>query len=410
MNVDMRELTSDELRELVEDAHINFLLGAGASSPMFRLLGDVENILTALEGASDGNAKQCAKAAVYAGFFKSVVLKNRELLDRSTSANRLLGDYQAFLQTINRLLLLRRSSILNKRVNLFTTNIDVAIEVASEALQLELNDGFSGTFTRRFSTSNFGSVISRRSLQYDNLSEIPTFNLLKLHGSVSWATQEKALSNGEVQREIVFDHGIENVMRTSKALSEVSFELPQLTSDTTAESLLTTNNVTGNIDELRGFLEAYTQLAIVNPTKSKFQQTVLNQNYYDLLRIFTNELEKENAVLFVIGFSCRDEHIRELMIRAARVNPTLQIIIFAYDSESADDIAALFSNAPVTNGNIRVVGPQLTEAEAEAPKRYDLKTITSELFGRVAPIPPSRQPQIVEVKVALPEPMAANNA
>lgn len=408
MNVDMRELTSDELRELVEDAHINFLLGAGASSPMFRLLGDVENILTALEGASDGNAKQCAKAAVYAGFFKSVVLKNRELLNRSTSANRLLGDYQAFLQTINRLLLLRRSSILNKRVNLFTTNIDVAIEVASEALQLELNDGFSGTFTRRFSTSNFGSVISRRSLQYDNLSEIPTFNLLKLHGSVSWATQEKALSNGEVQCEIVFDHGIENVMRTSKALSEVSFELPQLTSDTTAESLLTTNNVTGNIDELRGFLEAYTQLAIVNPTKSKFQQTVLNQNYYDLLRIFTNELEKENAVLFVIGFSCRDEHIRELMIRAARVNPTLQIIIFAYDSESADDIAALFANAPVTNGNIRVVGPQLTEAEA--PKRYDLKTITSELFGRVAPIPPSRQPQIVEAKVAVPEPMAANNA
>lgn len=408
MNVDMRELTPDELRELVEDAHINFLLGAGASSPMFRLLGDVENILTALEGTSDGNAKQCAKAAVYAAFFESVVLKNRELLDHSTSAHRLLADYQAFLQTINRLLLLRRSSILNKRVNLFTTNIDVAIEVASEALQLELNDGFSGTFTRRFSTSNFGSVISRRSLQYDNLSEIPTFNLLKLHGSVSWATQEKALSNGEVQREIVFDHGIDNVMRTAKALSEVSFELPQLTPDTTAESLFTTNNVTGNIDELRGFLQAYTQLAIVNPTKSKFQQTVLNQNYYDLLRIFTNELEKENAVLFVIGFSCRDEHIRELMIRAARVNPTLQIIIFAYDSESADDIAALFSNAPVTNGNIRVVGPQLTEADG--PKRYDLKTITSEFFGRVAPIPPSRQPQVVEVNVTLPEPMAANNA
>jgi hypothetical protein len=408
MNIDMHDLTSDELRELVEDAHINFLLGAGASSPMFRLLGDVENILTALEGASDGNAKQCAKAAVYAAFFNSVVLKNRELLDRSPSANRLLSDYQAFLQTINRLLLLRRSSILNKRVNLFTTNIDVAVEVASEALQLELNDGFSGTFTRRFSTSNFGSVISRRSLQYDNLSEIPTFNLLKLHGSVSWATQEKALSNGEVHREIVFDHGIENVMRTANALNEVSFELPQLTPDTTADSLLISNNVTGNIDELRGFLQAYTQLAIVNPTKAKFQQTVLNQNYYDLLRIFTNELEKENAVLFVIGFSCRDEHIRELMIRAARVNPTLQIIIFAYDSESADDIAALFSNAPITNGNIRVVGPHLTEAEGS--KRYDLKTITSELFAGVAPIPPSRQPQIVEVNVSFPEPLAANNA
>lgn len=408
MNVDTNDLTVNELRELVQDAHLNFLLGAGASSPMFRLLGDVENILTDLEVVAAGDDRQFARASVYAGFFTSVVLKNRELLDGSASASRLLGTYVAFLQTINRLLHRRRSSILNKQVNLFTTNVDLAIEVASEALQLELNDGFSGRFIRRFSTSNFGSVISRRSLQYDNLSEIPTFNLLKLHGSVSWATRETQLATGEVQREIIFDDGIANVVSAERALRETSVELAQLTNETTADFLLTTEKKPDTGEGLEKFLHAYNQLAIVNPTKTKFQQTVLNQNYYDLLRIFTNDLEKENAVLFVIGFSCRDEHIRELMVRAARVNPTLQIIIFAYNQESATDISALFASAPITNGNVRIVAPTVA-APQEKQQNYDLETITAEFFAKIAPLPPRRNDQTVEVKVLVQEPLGATD-
>jgi hypothetical protein len=40
---------------------------------------------------------------------------------------------------------------------------------------------------------------------------------------------------------------------------------------------------------------------IVNPSKKKFEDTVLNETHYDLLRIYNNELEKENSVLFVMG-------------------------------------------------------------------------------------------------------------
>jgi hypothetical protein len=39
---------------------------------------------------------------------------------------------------------------------------------------------------------------------------------------------------------------------------------------------------------------------IVNPSKKKFKDTVLNETHYDLLRIYNNELEKENSVLFVM--------------------------------------------------------------------------------------------------------------
>jgi hypothetical protein len=51
---------------------------------------------------------------------------------------------------------------------------------------------------------------------------------------------------------------------------------------------------------LGDFATSYKKLMIVNPAKTKFEDTLLNQYYYDLLRIYSNELEKENSVLFVM--------------------------------------------------------------------------------------------------------------
>jgi hypothetical protein len=86
------------------------------------------------------------------------------------------------------------------------------------------------------------------------------------------------------------------------------------------------------------FLEEYDKLSIVNPTKGKFQQTVLDQKYYDLIRIYANELERENTLLFVMGFSFADEHIRDLTIRVANSNPTLMIYIFAYTTDARGEL------------------------------------------------------------------------
>ena len=36
---------------------------------------------------------------------------------------------------------------------------------------------------------------------------------------------------------------------------------------------------------------------------NSFEQTILDQTYYDLLRIYTNELDKENTLLIAEGFS-----------------------------------------------------------------------------------------------------------
>jgi len=81
---------------------------------------------------------------------------------------------------------------------------------------------------------------------------------------------------------------------------------------------------------------AYEKLQVVNPTKAKFKDTTFNKSYYEMLRLYANELEKENSVLFIFGFSMADEHIRDITFRAIRSNPTLKVFISSYTKAATD--------------------------------------------------------------------------
>ncbi|RFA13750.1 hypothetical protein B7R22_11685 [Subtercola boreus] len=401
-------LTVEELRDIVQDANLNFLLGAGASADLLKPLGAVEDWLTQLsrDEATARSRLDRVRASVYAYFFEGVIAPNQNILAEDSDADAVLQSYRKFLRTVNTLLVRRRSSILDKQVNLFTTNVDVAVEVAAEELQLELNDGFSGRYLPLFSTSNFGTVKSRRSLQYDNLSEVPTFNLLKLHGSTSWATRAID-SGGESKNIITFDSDRERIEAIEEELTNATEALYEIDRATDIDILLTaTSDPDDDYDEatLADFMTAYEELAIVNPNKDKFSVTVLNQNYYDLLRLFSNSLEKENSVLFIIGFSCRDEHIRELIIRAARTNPTLQVIVFAYLPGEVQALKDRLDADLASNGNILVVGPPETDDEAEQDK-YSLRRITEIFFEPLLPKPPRRPDSVVDVRLKLAQPL-----
>src|SRR5258708_3393899 len=151
----------------------------------------------------------------------------------------------------------------------------------------------------------------------------------------------------------------------------------------TIETLIVSNDGKEADGTVLGFLEAYDRLAIVNPTKAKFMQTILNQTHYELLRIYSNELEKENTVLVVAGFSFADEHIREITLRAANSNPTLLIYVIAYDSAAAAEIAARFPAAGVKNDNIFIVKPGVNKEGNDAFK-YDLPTINGRILREIA--------------------------
>ena len=78
-----------------------------------------------------------------------------------------------------------------------------------------------------------------------------------------------------------------------------------------------------------------------------------------MLRLYANELEKENSILFVMGFSMADEHIRDITIRAIKSNPTLKVFICSY-SQKAEDIINNFKsdNIDLDNFyNIELINP-----------------------------------------------------
>jgi hypothetical protein len=133
---------------------------------------------------------------------------------------------------------------------------------------------------------------------------------------------------------------------------------------------------------LDSFLDAYSGLVIVNPTKGKFKHTLLEQTHYELLRIYSNELEKENTILFVMGFSFADEHILQMTLRAANSNPTLMIFIVAYDSQSAIEIRGRFPILNTKNNNIEVIEPEVDAQRMERFK-YDLPTINKKILSRI---------------------------
>lgn len=387
-------MSLDRLRTVVQDSHLNFLIGAGTPSSFFGRLGDIENALTDLEARNlDKDVKTLVRASIQAHFFEKVIEPNLDLLKPGTEANRVLKSYAIFGQTLNRLLLRRRNSLLSKQVNLFTTNIDQVFEVSFERLGVELNDGFSGKIQPTFDMGTFGSLRYRSGVRYEYHSEVPTFNLYKIHGSVGWKMSDTSTRTSD----IAFDHDLDNVKRTRDYLNNVQPGLIPISSpeDVNVETLIHQAASQISSQRLDDFNTAYERLVIVNPEKTKFATTVLMETYYELIRRFANELERENSVLFVHGFSFRDEHLRKLVLRAARNNPTLEVIVFCYMPSDQQAYEQLIPELDIPNGNINyVTPPENFEGEAVV---FDLDTIVERYFAPLIPEPPRKPDSQIEL-------------
>jgi hypothetical protein len=269
-----------------------------------------------------------------------------------------------FLRCINILLLKRKTTLLNKQINLFTTNIDIFIEKALEETSIEFNDGFNGRFYPIFNLSNFKKSYFKKSLHYDNTSEIPVFNLLKVHGSLTWKAEENVINFSRLLM----------VRKIKPALDKIENLIEIDDGNNDVENLIEGIELPDDFTKIDRFLELYEALSIVNPNKEKFKQTILNQTYYELLRIFSNELEKENTALFILGFSFADEHVKEITLRALNSNPTLKAYIFAYNEDSATQIKSRIESVMLRNDNIEYIFPE----EDEAP--FTFNEINDKIF------------------------------
>lgn len=352
------ENNKNHIKFVFQDCNINFLIGLGLSTPFFGTLGKIEEWLTDLEEAKDllidDEQYKFIKASLYNAYFEVAMQGNLDILyfdDEVTEyleidstdtpedknfkkLNNSFLSYKDFLNTLNHILYERRSNTVSKQVNLFTTNIDIFLEKTLEHLDLHFNDGFNGIFKKKFSLSNFKKSFYQKSLQYDNISEIPVFNLLKVHGSVTWKMISENIQFsrlGYVKRIAELkDKGECDFIEIIK-LNNEKWDTTQKEFGKGNEEELTIAEIIKlaedfeDIPDLSKFLRLYEKLQIINPTKEKFKDTTFNKTYYELLRLYANELEKENTVLFVMGFSMADEHIREITIRALKSNPTLKV-------------------------------------------------------------------------------------
>lgn len=317
LNSDNDDVAS-ALQSYFQSGHINFLIGSGASRPAIAVAGTIEAEINDL--LANGKPAE-------AGLKSLEFIEGIEAICEQIPLYELIGgdlesaftNYRRFLSAVDKLLFERKSNMLERQANIFTSNYDTFIEAAAaEIPSLILNDGFdrsSGLGTNFvFAPELYFDRTYRSGTIFNRPTEVPTINLLKIHGSLTW-------------------HGATNGIRFCSSY------LKKLTEDEKKK--------TEKVDE------ALQKRAIILPNSGKFYSTVLDRIYYDLLRMYSNALERENALLIAFGFSFADEHILDITRRALR-NPTAQLIVFAYDEKAAADFQDRFEQ----HRNVCIIAPK----------------------------------------------------
>lgn len=296
-----------------QSGHINFLIGSGASLPAIPAAGQLEQqIVDLLDQGNDVEARQ-RLFTFLAGIQQPT---NDVIADAANEANgQTLARYKDFIHALEVIISERRTTLLPKQATIFTTNYDLFIEKASLSFAgLRLNDGFSRVPSldnrMEFSSRNFFNTTYNTGNLYSYRVEIPCVNLIKLHGSLSWRKDED---------QVIFHVSARDIpLEPTEA-------------------------------QLTAFVESY---AVVLPEASKFRTTLLDRTYYELLRFYANELDREQALLIVFGFSFGDEHIRDITKRALK-NPTLRLVAFAFNEVDRNAFELLFSG----NNNVDIIAP-----------------------------------------------------
>lgn len=359
-------MNSDQFLKDIQGKNINFLIGSGASFGVIPTLWvqslnmSFEDLLTSSE------FEESKKKVLYFIWFELWIRKTKVVdFDESDMTH---NQYKRFIQNL--------IDFLNnegfdrpKRVNIFTSNYDTLFEMTFDELSREnrltyFNDGSRGFFKKYISTENYHLKISHSGMSDSFQREIPTINLLKIHGSVTWCNV-----NNEIEVNIE-NKAYKNLCDSSDEIKKIITDFNDNSSTSEDEKLLDPEKyeefiLYGSLDEnqlsdelaaiykeasekVDSFYKLYKNFPVVNPTKEKFSDTVFQQHYYQLLRMLSFELEKQDSVLVVFGFSFADEHILEI-VRRSIVNPKIKIYVIAFNKDAQAQIESKLGNL---GGNI----------------------------------------------------------
>ncbi|MBU1297085.1 MAG: SIR2 family protein [Gammaproteobacteria bacterium] len=349
----MDTLTEIKINDIWQH-NVSFLIGSGASYGLFPTLAtkmDGESIETLgkyFEDENKLNLKSLLFMYYYISCIKPVITYDIEVSKLSEGLSDIedlhLGVISSYKELLNTLKTIASKNKSQKKINIFTTNYDACFTDAYEELLLEqpnlefvLNDGAKG-FRRKFlEVRNFDTSEVKHSIFGKNQFDIPQVNLVHLHGSAFWTIDKNRIAVNYYQKECKF--------RTD-FFDEVKIEIEALNTIIQNES-----SVRSNFDGIQfgkkfsnlaeEFWKIYNTLPIVNPTKWKFHETVFDEHYYQMLRLMSYELEKQDSVLVVFGFSFADEHITNLVKRSLG-NKSLTMYLCCFNDTDYNSVLELF--------------------------------------------------------------------
>ena len=288
---------SSMLIRSISAGNLNFLLGAGCSQPAISTLDVTEKVIN----NAYKNGREIEGLKLTYKFLSSIIKINSKLVSEKPEdvIQHTRNTYIKFLNNLLKLLQKRSTTLHFKLINIFTTNYDLFLEDAGAKIpNLFLNDGFHRNTNLEnkfyFSSHEFFNYRGYFDALYDYKIDLPVFNLIKLHGSLSWRVDS--------DNRIAFNN-----------------EFPkELTADESEEE-----------DALHRYNSA---LAVVLPNAQKYRDSVITDIYYDLIRLFSYELERPNSVFLAMGFSFRDEHLSKVISRGLR-NSSLLFVAFAHNDK-----------------------------------------------------------------------------
>lgn len=221
-------------------------------------------------------------------------------------------------------------------INIFTTNYDLYSERALDELGFFYNNGFTGTFERKFNPIAYNyAFVENMNLNKDVWDRISNFfNLYKIHGSINWVIKDS----------VVIEKAIENI---------------------TEETVM------------------------IYPTPLK-DRTTLMTPYSDLLRNMQQSLMKNNSILVTLGYSFSDDHINRIILNMLSV-PSFRLVVLGSGTNIQKLISANDSRIWVINSENKIhyfnnfVRNLLPDIQDDIMERIDIqekfKMIESALKG-----------------------------